>query len=103
MQNLNLEDFRKKILQKKPVLVDFWTTWCAPCKAIEPLLEELSQEYASSLDFVKVNLDQAQELGEELEILVVPTLILFSEGRAMNRHSGTGSKGLLERVFKEYI
>jgi thiol-disulfide isomerase/thioredoxin len=94
-----------KILQKTSQ--SWWTSGplgAAPAKAIEPLLEELSQEYASSLDFVKVNLDQAQELGEELEILVVPYLDpLFRKEGSINRHSGSGSKGLLERVFKEYI
>jgi thioredoxin 1 len=103
MQNLSIPEFRDRIKKNKPVLVDFWTTWCGPCKVIEPLLEELSQEYHRSLDIFKVNLDEAQELGGELEILVVPTLILFREGKILNRHSGAGSKDLLERVFKEYI
>ena len=60
-----------------PVLVDFWAPWCGPCKAVGPILEELSKEYSDKMKFVKVNVDENPEIAEKYRIMSIPTIKIF--------------------------
>jgi len=85
--------FEAEVVQSKtPVLVDFYTTWCGPCKALAPVVDELAGEMAGKLKVVKVDLDEANELAATLGITSVPTLILFKDGKEANRRAGSGPK-----------
>jgi|SRR5215467_9435000 len=71
-----------------PVLVDFWAPWCGPCRMVEPVVEQLSQERAGQLKVAKVNSDLAPELGQRFDVRGIPTLILFEKGQVVDRVTG---------------
>jgi len=78
-----------------PVLVDFHATWCVPCKALSPVLEEVARHYGARLKIVKMDVDEAQETAGRLGIMSVPTLILFKNGEESYRRMGGGNKNAL--------
>lgn len=71
-----------------PVLVDFWAGWCAPCKAIAPILEDLADEYAGKVKIVKVDVTQCQEVAKQYNIRNIPALLLFKQGQVVNQQVG---------------
>ncbi len=83
------EDFDRTVLgSEAPVLVDFYADWCAPCKYVAPLMDELAQTHEGRLLVVKVDTDQAPDLSQKLSIRSIPTLILFKEGEEVARSVG---------------
>lgn len=86
-----------------PVLVDFWAEWCSPCKAIAPVLEELSVEYEGRLTIAKLNVDDYQEATEKFNIRGIPTLILFKKGEPEATKVGALSKSQLATFLDSNI
>jgi thioredoxin 2 len=83
------EDFERTVLgSEAPVLVDFYADWCAPCKFVAPLIDELAQTHKGALLVVKVDTDQAPELSKRFSIRGIPTLILFKDGEEVDRSAG---------------
>ena len=86
--------FKKEVLESKvPVVVDFWATWCGPCKAIAPMLEEIASEYEGKMRIVKMNIDVNQQVAAQFSVRQIPTLMLFNEGKKVNTHVGAINKG----------
>ena len=99
VKELNIENFEASI-SKGVILVDFFATWCPPCKALTPIIEEVAEEIKEeNLTIAKVNIDDAQEIASKHQITAVPTLILFNNGNEIKRLSGMMSKDSL----KEFI
>jgi len=91
------QEFKAKVLDAdKPVLVDFWAPWCGPCRMVAPVLEELAGDYADRLTVAKVNTDEHQEVASRLGVRGIPTMILFAQGREVERIVGALPKGALQ-------
>ena len=94
------EQFDGEVLQsKEPVLVDFFATWCGPCRALAPVLDDLAGDLAGSGRVVKVDVDRAPELAARYGISSIPCLILFQDGREVKRLLGAVSKARIAALF----
>ncbi len=80
------------ISSSMPVFVDFWAEWCGPCRMVSPVVEELSEEYGEKVDFVKVNVDQANEVASKYNVFSIPTLAIFNKGQIVAQQVGAASK-----------
>ena len=99
MREVNKKELIKEINENEKVLVDFFATWCPPCKAISPILEEFSNEN-NDIKVLKVNVDENQELAIEYGVTLVPTLIFIENGEVKKRNSGIMEKNELENFAK---
>ena len=90
---LNKENFGKEVKESEtPVIVDFWASWCGPCKMMAPVFEEVSKDYEGKLKFAKVNTEENQELASENGIMSIPCLIVFNQGKEVDRIVGFKQK-----------
>ncbi len=97
---LNQENFGKMVKEHQgTALVDFWATWCAPCRMMSPILDELAEEAPEGTVIAKVNVDQEQQLAHEYKVMSIPTLILFKNGIEVERFIGVTSKDKLKQVL----
>ncbi|MBQ4610171.1 MAG: thioredoxin [Clostridia bacterium] len=92
VQHITSEVFQKEVIESSvPVLLDFYASWCGPCKALSPVLEEVAAE-AEGFKVFKVNIDEQPELTKKYRIMSVPTLVVVNEGKTQKRTSGVLSK-----------
>jgi len=98
VREVNDTDFQQEVLQANvPVVVDFWAPWCGPCRIVSPVVEELSKDYNGSIRFVKLNTDDNEQSAMQFGIQVLPTLVIFKDGREVNRLIGFSPKEQLKR------
>ncbi|HSE36611.1 MAG TPA: thioredoxin [Blastocatellia bacterium] len=96
--------FEHEVLaSKKPVLVDFWAAWCGPCRALAPTVEAIAERYSESATVVKLNVDDSPSTAESYGIRGIPTLILFSGGKEVERVIGAASKQTIADMIEKYI
>lgn len=88
---LNLENFNEIVKSDKPVLVDFWATWCGPCRMVGPIIEQIAEEYAGKINVGKVNVDEEGTLAAQFAIVSIPTVILFRDGKIVEKIIGARS------------
>ena len=97
---ISSEDFQKRVLEAdKPVLVDFFATWCGPCKRLAPTLDEVAKEVEGKAEVVKVDIDQSQDIAAKYRVSSVPTLILFKDGQPAKKTIGAQPKPALMQMF----
>lgn len=102
----NDSSFQKVVLESDvPVLVDFWAPWCGPCRAIAPVVSEISNSYAGRAKVVKVNTDESQQVAAQFQIMSIPTLLMFKGGKVVGQHVGGGSsvKGKLTALVDKAL
>jgi thioredoxin 1 len=93
---LTKSNFEQEVMKSAvPVLVDFWAPWCAPCRAIAPMLEQVAAEYEGKVRIGKINVDEEGELAMQYGVSGIPTLILFKGGKVDKQHTGALSKDQL--------
>jgi thioredoxin 1 len=96
--------FEQKVLKSdKPVLVDFWAAWCAPCRMVAPILEELSNTYVDALTIAKLDVDKSAVIAPALRIQSIPTMVLFADGRPVKSVQGALPKEMLVRFIEQYV
>ncbi len=95
--------FEKDVLQSsKPVLVDFWAEWCAPCRMLAPTIDAIAEQFSETAGVVKVNVDDNTQTAQRYGIKGIPTLILFRDGKEVERVVGATSKEAIARMIEKH-
>lgn len=98
------ENFEEEVINSKlPVLVDFWAPWCGPCKTIAPFIEQIAEEYTGKLKVCKINVDEASKIATKYTIMSIPALMLFKDGKIMEKRVGVVNKESLKKVVRLYL
>ncbi|WDF71367.1 thioredoxin [Novosphingobium sp. KACC 22771] len=104
MRHATEQDFDEIVMKNdKPVLVDFWAPWCAPCKALAPTLDEMAEEYAGEMEIVKVDIEANPGLAERFEVRGIPLLIIVKDGAEAARTFGTLSRSRLDAFVDTHV
>ena len=104
MLQLNDSNFKKEVLESKlPVIVDFWATWCGPCKMLAPIVEELAREYEERVKIAKLNVEESPRTATMYGVMSIPTLIFFKGGKVMEQFVGALSKPELKKKIEESL
>lgn len=98
-----MSEFTDIIKDSKPTLVDFYATWCGPCKMMHPILEQLKAKMGDDVKIVKVDVDKNQELAGVYRVQSVPTLIIFKDGEVKWRAAGVHTADDLEQKLREFV
>lgn len=99
--NMNQTQFEQFMHEEKPVLVDYWAPWCVYCRRIAPAYEKIAEEYGDQLVIGKVNIDEESQLAEAEKIEVIPTLVLYRGGKAVDSIVAPDSKAAIERFIQD--
>jgi thioredoxin 1 len=98
--NLTRNNFEDMVLKSdKPVLIDFWASWCGPCRMQGPIFEDAEKEAQGKANFFKVNVDEENELAEMFQVMSIPTIVAFKDGKIINKRVGVTNKQVLLKMI----
>jgi thioredoxin 1 len=101
---VNDKNFTAEVLQSDiPVLVDFWATWCGPCRAISPIVEDLAKEFSGRIKITKLNVDENPSTPSQYGVRGIPALILFKEGKVLDQIIGSVPKARLKALIEKAL
>jgi thioredoxin 1 len=104
LKKLSTDNFQKEVIDEEiPVLVDFTAVWCGPCKMLDPIVKELAQDWNEKVKFVKLDVDHDPEVALKYNVMGVPTLMLFKDGKPIERVTGYQPKDRLVKKFTPHI
>jgi len=95
--------FKEMIHEHSLVVVDCWATWCAPCRIVAPVIEEMARDYAGKILFGKLNVDENPEVAMQYQIMSIPTLLVFKNGKLIDRIVGAMPRQMLEPKITRYL
>jgi thioredoxin 1 len=102
--NLDVTNFEEEIKNSNlPIVVDFWATWCGPCRKLSPIIDEIAQEYIGKVKFAKFNIEDGVEIAKEYSISGIPCLLIFKDGETVERMTGIMPKSTIISNIEKYI
>lgn len=104
VSKITADSFEASVLKSdRPVMVDFWASWCNPCNMLAPIVEEVSGDFENKLDFKKLNIDEAGEIAAQYGVTSIPTLVIFDKGREKKRMIGLSTKEEIESFINHNV
>jgi thioredoxin 1 len=104
MKQVNQANFEDEVLKsEKPVVVDFWAEWCGPCRMLGPIFEKVGAEMADSATFVKLNVDENQDLTQQFDVRGIPAMLIFKDGKEVERLTGALDESTLKAKVQAAI
>lgn len=103
MKIVQKDEFEKIINESKPTIVDFFATWCGPCKMLSPILEKVEEDSKGEFNIVKIDVDESYDVAKKYGIMSVPTMIIFKDGDEQEKIVGLRQKNQIEDAVRNYI
>ncbi len=99
--SLNEKNFEEEVLKsEKPVLVDFWASWCGPCRMMSPVIDEIAEEMGETVKVYKINIDEEKNLAVKYNVMSIPTFIVLKNGKEVGRTIGVQDKSEITKMLK---
>lgn len=103
MKIVQKDEFEKIICESKPTIVDFFATWCGPCKMLSPILEKVEEDSKGEFNIIKVDVDESYDVAKKYGIMSVPTMIIFKDGDEQEKIVGLRQKNQIEEAVRSYL
>lgn len=103
MKIVQKDEFEKIICENKPTIVDFFATWCGPCKMLSPILEKVEEDSKGEFNIIKVDVDESYDVAKKYGIMSVPTMIIFKDGDEQEKIVGLRQKNQIEEAVRSYL